>query len=73
MAYTLVSSGASLSSVLDEVANLPSDPPALYIDLEGVNLSRHGAIALLQIFVLPLKHSYLVDIHQLRGLAFTTC
>ena len=72
MAYTLVDSTVSLKNVLDAIVNLPHNPPSLYIDLEGVKLSRHGAIALLQIFVLPLNHSYLIDVHELRSLAFKT-
>jgi len=44
----------------------------LYIDLEGINLSRNGSISLLTIFVESLNTTALFDIHTLRASAFTT-
>ncbi|KAJ4307242.1 hypothetical protein N0V88_000623 [Collariella sp. IMI 366227] len=32
------------------LTSLPTSPPSLYLDLEGVNLSRHGTISILQIY-----------------------
>ncbi|KAL5335731.1 ribonuclease H-like domain-containing protein [Aspergillus crustosus] len=52
--------------------DLPKNPPSLYIDLEGVNLSRHGTISILQIYVSPLDKTYLVDVHTLKEEAFST-
>ncbi|KAL4905516.1 ribonuclease H-like domain-containing protein [Aspergillus multicolor] len=51
---------------------LPSNPPSLYIDLEGRALSRHGSISIMQIFHLPTGQIYLVDVHTLGDAAFTT-
>lgn len=69
--YTFVDSDATIASMLDSLVELPVSPPSLYIDLEGVRLSRYGSISVLQIFVLPQDHTYLVDVHHLRGRAFT--
>ncbi|KAK0752942.1 ribonuclease H-like domain-containing protein, partial [Schizothecium vesticola] len=46
--------------------------PHLYLDLEGINLSRHGTISLLTLYVPPLRHAYLIDVHTLGALAFST-
>ncbi|MCJ1436892.1 hypothetical protein MMC27_006274 [Xylographa pallens] len=70
MAVTIVDSVASLVALLNCVENLPTQPPSLYLDLEGVRLSRHGSISVLQIFVLPYHHSFLVDVHVLQADAF---
>nr|KAK5449237.1 hypothetical protein LTR18_002326 [Exophiala xenobiotica] len=47
-------------------------PPILFIDLEGVNLSRHGSIAIMQVLIPPDRKAYLVDIHILKARAFET-
>ncbi|KAF3932466.1 hypothetical protein ABW19_dt0203816 [Dactylella cylindrospora] len=70
--YTLISTPEDLSLVLDKLLPLPTSPPSLYIDLEGINLSRYGTISILTIYASPLDHTYLIDIHTLRGKAFTT-
>ena len=72
MAVSIVDSVTSVVSLLDNLENLPIQPPSLYLDLEGANLSRHGSISIIQIFVLPKKHTFLVDIHVLQGKAFNT-
>jgi exonuclease 3'-5' domain-containing protein 1 len=60
-----------LRRVIETIENAPTNPPSLYLDLEGVNLSRHGNISILQIFISPLDEIYLVDIHTLKRKAFT--
>lgn len=62
---------AGVTELLEELTDLPTEPPSLYIDLEGVNLSRHGTISIIQIFVYPIKRTFLVDIHTLKGSAFS--
>lgn len=72
---TLISTPSALASLLTTLTfALPPNPstPSLYIDLEGVNLCRHGTISLLTVYVLPLGHVYLIDVHTLASLAFTT-
>ncbi|KAI1108010.1 ribonuclease H-like protein [Nemania sp. NC0429] len=54
------------------VSGLPSLSPSIYIDLEGVNLSRHGTISILQIYHRSTGQSYLVDVKTLGEAAFST-
>jgi exonuclease 3'-5' domain-containing protein 1 len=70
--YTVVDSDSALSDMIDTLAELPVTPPSMYVDLEGVNLSRQGTIPILQFYVLPKDCTYLVDIHQLQHAAFST-
>lgn len=70
--YTLVDTTDSLSSVIPTFCGLPTSPPSLYVDLEGEELGKNGTIALIQIYVLPLKHTYLIDVQVLGDAAFTT-
>ena len=69
-AWTFVDTTATLAAFVDDISSLPTDPPSLYVDLEGVKLSRHGTVSLLNIFVLPLNHTYLIDTHVLGLAAF---
>ncbi|KAI9813026.1 MAG: hypothetical protein M1832_006417 [Thelocarpon impressellum] len=62
----------AISALIDTLADLPRSPPALYLDLEGVNLCRHGTVSLLEILVAPANHVYLVDVHALGERCFTT-
>lgn len=72
MNSTLIDSKNSLATLIDTMVNLPSNPPSLYLDLEGINLSRHGSISILQLLLYPQMHVYLIDIHILDSMAFTT-
>uniref|UniRef100_A0A8H7N072 3'-5' exonuclease domain-containing protein n=1 Tax=Bionectria ochroleuca TaxID=29856 RepID=A0A8H7N072_BIOOC len=67
----LIDTTSALSNVLDALDGLPTQPPSLYIDLEGENLSREGTVSILQLYVLPTKRTYLIDIHTLRNESFT--
>lgn len=69
---TLIDTAAALSSLIDTLDGLPTEPPSLYLDLEGDNLSRHGSVSILQLHVLPTSCTYLVDIHTLRQACFST-
>lgn len=71
-AFTIVDCDIGLSEMIDTLAGLPAEPPSIYVDLEGINLSRQGSISILQLYVLPENHTYLVDIHQLQDRAFST-
>lgn len=50
-----VDTEAKIASLVGRLQNLPISPPSLYIDLEGVDLSRNGSISILQIHILPLR------------------
>ncbi|KAE8360863.1 hypothetical protein BDV27DRAFT_161282 [Aspergillus caelatus] len=68
--YIFLNTAISVADVVEELFELPADPPSLYLDLEGTNLSRHGSISILQISVLPHNRTYLIDIHMLKENAF---
>jgi exonuclease 3'-5' domain-containing protein 1 len=68
----LVDTVDAIRVFVDCLVNLPNNPPSLYIDIEGVNLSRHGSISILQVLVLPKRETFLLDIHTLGDKAFST-
>lgn len=68
----LVDTVATLAQALDTMVNLPITPPSLYLDLEGINLSRQGSISILQIHVAPKNVTYLIDVHAMGAQSFTT-
>ncbi|KAL8653265.1 MAG: hypothetical protein Q9226_003922 [Calogaya cf. arnoldii] len=68
----LIDTPEAMTNVIDTLVNLPSSPPSLFIDLEGVSLSRHGTVSILQLLVSPSNRTYLIDIHTLRSKAFHT-
>lgn len=70
--HSLVDTEPRIISLIGELQNLPRDSPSLYIDLEGIRLSRHGSISLVTIFVQPHNFVYLVDVHKLQAAAFNT-
>lgn len=71
--YTIVDTEASLSAVLRSFnVSSVSARPVLYLDLEGINLCRHGSIAIMQVYQSEEDHVYLVDVHTLGAAAFST-
>jgi exonuclease 3'-5' domain-containing protein 1 len=68
----LIDTERSITELMDTIQKLPTTPPCLYVDLEGVQLSRKGTISILQILVLPTNDTHLIDIHVLQDKAFTT-
>ena len=79
MAYTIVSTASQMSALLGSIslAGSTTSLPCLYFDVEGVNLSRHGSISIIELRYLPLSgpedsHTYLIDVHILGFLAFST-
>lgn len=72
MASSIVDSPATIASMLDTLAALPTSPPSLYLDLEGTNLSRHGSISIIELFVSTQNHVYLIDVDVLGEAAFST-
>lgn len=61
-----------VSEMLRALRPIPTWPPSLFIDLEGVSLSRNGSISLLTLLATPLNTVYLVDIFTLGSAAFCT-
>lgn len=69
---SVIDTTASISNLVDSIIDLPSDPPSLYFDLEGIKLSREGSISIFQLFVVPQNRVYLIDIHVLKASVFST-
>jgi len=67
----LIDTCTAIADLIDVMAKLPTSPPSLYIDLEGVDLSRRGSISILQVHVSPDNRTYLIDIHTLGDEAFS--
>jgi exonuclease 3'-5' domain-containing protein 1 len=74
MAPIIVDNDVKLRALLALIADCLRQQPnqLLFIDLEGVNLSREGIIAILQLLLPPSPIVYLVDVHVLGAKAFET-
>ncbi|KAI1291134.1 ribonuclease H-like domain-containing protein [Xylaria venustula] len=68
----LVDTVEDIASMMDKLAKLPLAPPELHVDLEGVNLSRHGTLSLVQIHLRTTGETFIVDITTLGKVAFST-
>lgn len=68
----IVDTPSAVANLVDSLLDLPTTPPSLYLDIEGVSLGRHGSVSIVQLLVLPTNLTYLIDIHTLRSAAFTT-
>lgn len=62
----------ALSDLISKLYGLDHTRPALFVDLEGYDLCRHGRIALITIYASPLATTYLVDVTILGEASFTT-
>lgn len=69
---TLVDTEASIIDLIDKIKGLPQGAPSLFLDLEGVSLSRHGSLSIVTIYVFPEARAYLVDVHKLGAASFLT-
>jgi len=72
MTVHIVNTPNEVVSLLNDIENRPTNPPSLYLDIEGVRLSRHGSISIIQLFNVPQNHVFLIDIFVLRQAAFDT-
>jgi len=70
--YNLVDTPTAITNMLDDLEDLPTQPPSIYVDIEGERLSRNGTVSILQIYVSPIKRTYLVDVFTLSNKSFTT-
>ncbi|KAH6981751.1 hypothetical protein BKA56DRAFT_632060 [Ilyonectria sp. MPI-CAGE-AT-0026] len=68
----LVDTEAGIVNLIQKIKGLPQGTPSLFLDLEGVNISCHGSISILAIYVLREARAYLVDVHKLNAAAFVT-
>ena len=66
----LVDTLQSVQSLVDTMSSSQASVVPLCLDLEGVNLSRHGTISFIQIWIHMLEQAFLVDVHTLGARAF---
>ncbi|RYC80175.1 hypothetical protein BFJ63_vAg16938 [Fusarium oxysporum f. sp. narcissi] len=71
-AIIFVNNATAIAQLVDSLDGPPAVPPSIFIDLEGVNLSRHGTISIMQVYYLPTKCTYLIDVYTLRDECFST-
>ncbi|KAF2431356.1 hypothetical protein EJ08DRAFT_632234 [Tothia fuscella] len=69
---TFIDTISALQQMLCTIKDLPTSPPSLYLDLEGVKLSRYGSVSILTFHISTAKKTYLIDIHTLGAAAFST-
>ena len=62
----------AIADAMDVLHSLPIRPPSLYLDMQGANMSQHGSVSVMQIFSLPHKHTFLIDVAALGEKAFST-
>ncbi|KAL2830835.1 ribonuclease H-like domain-containing protein [Aspergillus cavernicola] len=67
----IIDTTAAIGELVELLTDVPNNPPSVYVDLEGINLSRHGSISIMQIFSLPRNEVYLIDVHTLGQEAFS--
>ena len=70
--FYFIDSCSAITDLVDSLVDLHANPPSLYIDLEGVNLGRHGSISVLQLLIFPQNRIYLIDVHTLGSQTFST-
>lgn len=70
MSVQLIDTPDLVANLTDSIVDLPVSPPSLYIDLEGIELGRHGTISIVTLHVLPAATTYLIDVHWLGAAAF---
>jgi exonuclease 3'-5' domain-containing protein 1 len=72
MSDTIIDTVDLVRKLIEDIENSQPCPPFIFMDLEGVNLSRHGSVAIMQVLVPPVRQVHLVDVHRLKALAFET-
>ena len=61
-----------LKTFLDGVNDYEREPPSLYVDLEGNNLSRNGTLSLVTTLIARREKVYLIDVTTPGRDAFNT-
>jgi exonuclease 3'-5' domain-containing protein 1 len=70
MKSELINTSPLLKAFLDGLKDIEGEPPSLYVDLEGNNLSRLGTLSLVTVLVGPGEKVYLIDVTTLGRDAF---
>lgn len=67
----MIDTEAKVSTLVTSIVARPSKQHLIFIDLEGVDLSRHGSVSIMQVLLPPEPTVHLVDVHVLGVKAFT--
>ena len=68
----MVDTSVALKSLVDTLMSLEQSFGSVYMDLEGVKLSRLGSISLIQVLVPSSAQAFILDVHTLGKTAFDT-
>jgi len=68
----LVNTPETVKTLVDALSSLSAPTNTVCVDLEGVKLSRHGSISLIQIWAPTLDQAFIVGVHTLGPQAFDT-
>ncbi|MCJ1249156.1 hypothetical protein MMC30_006379 [Trapelia coarctata] len=68
----VVDTPALLVELIDDLSDVAVDPPSLFVDLEGENLSWTCSILIITLYVEPKYVICLIDVWILQALTFTT-
>ena len=71
MSANIVDTPNAIARLIDDIVNA-SGTPYIYVDLEGIDLSRQGSISMIQLLVPPAPVVHLVDVFGLQGQVFDT-
>ena len=71
MSGHIIDTFEAVAQLVDNIAKATT-APLIFIDLEGINLSRHGSISIMQLLIPPSPVVYLIDVLNLKANAFNT-
>ncbi|KAH7242820.1 exonuclease [Fusarium tricinctum] len=71
-AIIFVNSTNAIAELVNSLNRPPTVHPSIFIDLKGINLSRHRTILTMQVYHLPSKYTYLINIYTLGNKYFST-
>ncbi len=72
MSANLIDTEDQVRPLIENIRSKEPGKPLIFVDLEGVDLSRHGSIAIMQILIPPSPIVHLLDVHVLERQAFDT-
>lgn len=72
MSPIVVDTPSLVRQLIDAIEKCPVPQPFLFLDLEGIHLSRHGSISIIQMLIPATGVVYLVDVFTLQRRAFET-
>ena len=71
MSANIVDTPEAVANLIDNITNA-TRTPFIFVDLEGINLSRQGSISLMQLLMPPNPVVHLVDVFSLQREALDT-